>query len=75
MGGVANANLNYNVNDGDYKAVGGLDYIDQAFDWGQQYGIAILLDMHAAPGSQNGNDNSSPQNLGSVILCGCLSVF
>ncbi|PRP79711.1 LRR receptor-like serine/threonine-protein kinase GSO1-like [Planoprotostelium fungivorum] len=41
-------------------ATGSLKYIDRAFDWGNQYGIGIILDMQAAPGSQNGQDESSP---------------
>lgn len=39
---------------------GGLAWIDRAFEWAKKYGIGVLLDMHAAPGSQNGFDNSSP---------------
>ncbi len=29
-------------------------YLDNAFKWGNKYGIAILIDMHAATQSQNG---------------------
>lgn len=32
----------------------------QAFEWGEKYGVGILIDMHAAPGSQNGDDHSAP---------------
>lgn len=46
--------------------IGELAYIDKAFQWGLKNGIAILLDMHAAPGSQNGNPNSSPEVIGQV---------
>ena len=46
--------------------IGGLAYIDKAFEWGLKYGIAILLDMHAAPGSQNGWEHSSPAVMGQV---------
>lgn len=35
-----------------------IDYVDQAFDWAEQTGIKVLIDMHAAPGSQNGQDHS-----------------
>jgi len=59
QGGVNNARLNNSVSPTDYQA-GGLKYIDLAFQWGQKYGVAILLCMHAAPGSQGGTDNSSP---------------
>lgn len=35
-----------------------IDYVDQAFQWAEENGIRILLDMHAAPGSQNGHGHS-----------------
>jgi len=31
----------------------GFDQLDQILNWGEQYGIYILLDMHGAPGSQS----------------------
>jgi len=37
--------------------VGGLDILDRAFDWAEIYGLQIVLDLHAAPGCQNGFDN------------------
>lgn len=37
---------------------GTVDYIDKAFDWAEETGLTILLDMHGAPGSQNGWDHS-----------------
>jgi glucan 1,3-beta-glucosidase len=36
---------------------GGIDILDQAFDWAENLGLLILLDLHAAPGCQNGFDN------------------
>jgi glucan 1,3-beta-glucosidase len=33
------------------------EYLDQAFDWAEHYGIQILIDLHTVPGSQNGYDN------------------
>ena len=39
---------------------GGLQYVDKAIEWGAAHGIGILIDMHAAPGSQNGFDHSAP---------------
>ena len=30
----------------------GYEYLDKAFGWGGNHGIGILLDLHAAPGSQ-----------------------
>lgn len=35
-----------------------IQYVDKAFDWAEKTGIKVLLDMHAAPGSQNGQDHS-----------------
>jgi glucan 1,3-beta-glucosidase len=35
-----------------------VDYINEAFLWAKQTGIKILLDIHGAPGSQNGQDHS-----------------
>jgi len=31
--------------------------LDRAFDWAEEYGLNIVLDLHAAPGCQNGFDN------------------
>ena len=36
---------------------GGIDILDQAFDWAQELGLNILIDLHAASGCQNGFDN------------------
>ena len=36
---------------------GGIAILDQAFDWAEAFGIGIVLDLHAAPGCQNGFDN------------------
>ena len=35
-----------------------LAVIDRLFEWGDAHGLAILLDLHGAPGSQNGADHS-----------------
>lgn len=37
--------------------IGGIAFLDRAFNWAKAYGIKILLDLHTAPGSQNGFDN------------------
>ncbi|CAG2180249.1 unnamed protein product, partial [Oppiella nova] len=72
QGGASKAKLNYHIAPTDYH-VGGLAYIDKAFEWGQKYGIGILLGMHAAPGSQNGNDHSSPaEHPGQALFGFCL---
>jgi glucan 1,3-beta-glucosidase len=36
---------------------GGIDVLDRAFDWATEFGLRIVLDLHAAPGCQNGFDN------------------
>ncbi len=33
---------------------GGFKFVEQALEWGEEYGIGVLIDFHAAPGSQNG---------------------
>ncbi len=42
---------------------GGLDVLDRAFDWASEFGLRILLDLHAAPGCQNGFDNGGIMNV------------
>ena len=37
--------------------------------WAQEFGLKIMLDIHAAPGSQNGFDNSGRMGpIGKVTL-------
>lgn len=36
---------------------GGIEVLDRAFDWAEEFGLRIVLDLHAAPGCQNGFDN------------------
>lgn len=33
-------------------------YVDRVFEWAERYGLKVILDFHAAPGSQNGWDHS-----------------
>jgi glucan 1,3-beta-glucosidase len=42
---------------------GGIDVLDRAFDWAEHYGLHIVLDLHAAPGCQNGFDNGGIQDV------------
>lgn len=44
--------------------VGGIEYVDKAFSWAEKYGLKIVLDLHGAPGSQNGHDHSG--QIGSI---------
>ncbi len=34
------------------------DYAHRLFEWCEEYGVGVILDIHAAPGSQNGWDHS-----------------
>lgn len=43
---------------GDPYVQGQLPYLDQAIVWARNAGLKVLLDLHGAPGSQNGYDNS-----------------
>ena len=36
---------------------GGIDVVDRALSWADEFGLRVLLDLHAAPGCQNGFDN------------------
>jgi len=42
---------------------GGITVLDRAFDWAEEYGLHIVLDLHAAPGCQNGFDNGGIQSV------------
>lgn len=34
------------------------DYLEKAIKWSKKYGLKVIIDLHGAPGSQNGFDNS-----------------
>ncbi|NJD30819.1 MAG: glucan 1,3-beta-glucosidase, partial [Gammaproteobacteria bacterium] len=36
---------------------GGIDVVDRAIEWAREFGLRVVLDLHAAPGCQNGFDN------------------
>ncbi len=42
---------------------GGLAIVDQVFDWAHELGLWVILDLHAAPGCQNGFDNGGIQGV------------
>lgn len=43
---------------GDVKPfIGCIEYLDKAFEWAEEFGLKILIDLHTAPGGQNGYDN------------------
>ncbi|XP_073265511.1 probable glucan 1,3-beta-glucosidase A [Populus alba] len=41
---------------------GSLKALDNAFLWAQNYGLQVVIDLHAAPGSQNGWEHSSSRD-------------
>ncbi|OVA20889.1 Glycoside hydrolase [Macleaya cordata] len=41
---------------------GSLAYLDNAFSWAQAYDIKCIIDLHAAPGSQNGMEHSASRD-------------
>lgn len=42
---------------------GGVHILDRAFDWAEEFGQHVVLDLHAAPGCQNGFDNGGIQDV------------
>ncbi|GMI67924.1 hypothetical protein HRI_000461700 [Hibiscus trionum] len=41
---------------------GTLEALDNAFSWAEAYSIKCIIDLHAAPGSQNGMEHSASQD-------------
>nr|KYP45218.1 Glucan 1,3-beta-glucosidase [Cajanus cajan] len=41
---------------------GSLEVLDNAFTWAEKYGINVIVDLHAAPGSQNGRPHSASRD-------------
>lgn len=54
-----------------------MEYLDKAFEWARKYSLKIIIDVHTAPGSQNGYKHSGtegrtgwhkhPQNIGTSL--------
>jgi glucan 1,3-beta-glucosidase len=42
---------------------GGIEVLDRALDWARELGLRVVLDLHAAPGCQNGFDNGGIQDV------------
>ncbi|KAF8377279.1 hypothetical protein HHK36_030654 [Tetracentron sinense] len=43
-------------------AAGSLQALDNAFAWAQKYKVKVIIDLHAAPGSQNGWEHSGSRD-------------
>ncbi len=43
--------------------VGGIEIVDRVMQWAQKFGLRVVLDLHAAPGCQNGFDNGGIMNV------------
>nr|AFK38496.1 unknown [Lotus japonicus] len=41
---------------------GSLEILDNAFTWAQKYGLKVIVDLHAVPGSQNGQPHSATRD-------------
>ena len=54
---LTSADTNYTTNVDPYVP-GAWPYLLQALNWAKQNGLHVILDLHGAPGSQNGYDNS-----------------
>ncbi|KAG5651667.1 hypothetical protein H0H81_007863 [Sphagnurus paluster] len=48
----------YEVYGGEPYIQGQLPYLAKAINWASKYNLKVLVDLHGAPGSQNGFDNS-----------------
>ena len=44
--------------EGDPYVQGQQEYLDKAIEWARNAGLKVWIDLHGAPGSQNGFDNS-----------------
>ncbi|KAL6453828.1 EXG2 Glucan 1 [Candida maltosa Xu316] len=50
--------------DGDPYVSGAQDYLDKAIEWARSSDLKVMIDLHGAPNTQNGFDNSGLRNLG-----------
>jgi len=44
----------FEVGAGEPYITGQLDYLKKAITWASDYGLKLIIDLHGAPGSQNG---------------------
>ena len=57
--------------DGDPYVQGAYEWLDKAIGWAGDNGLKVLIDLHGAPGSQNGFDNSGKNPLGFMPFAIC----
>ncbi|KAH9812996.1 family 5 glycoside hydrolase [Melampsora americana] len=48
----------FDISDGEPYVQGQYQYLKQAVEWARRSGLKVMIDLHGAPGSQNGFDNS-----------------
>lgn len=48
----------FDLREGDPFVQGQVPYMDRAIEWCRKYNLKVWIDLHGAPGSQNGFDNS-----------------
>lgn len=48
----------------DEYVMGAQDYLDKAIQWSFENDLKVLIDLHGAPNTQNGFDNSGLRNIG-----------
>eukprot|EP01123_Difflugia_compressa_P004240 TRINITY_DN15605_c0_g1_i1.p1 TRINITY_DN15605_c0_g1~~TRINITY_DN15605_c0_g1_i1.p1 ORF type:complete len:386 (-),score=53.15 TRINITY_DN15605_c0_g1_i1:90-1226(-) len=46
------------IQPGEPFVTGGMYYLKRLMGWAQQLNLGVIVDLHGAPGSQNGHDNS-----------------
>ncbi|EGW34884.1 glucan 1,3-beta-glucosidase precursor [Spathaspora passalidarum NRRL Y-27907] len=54
----------FEMMDKDPYVSGAQDYLDKAIEWSKQNDLKVLIDLHGAPNTQNGFDNSGLRNIG-----------
>ncbi|CAD6957755.1 unnamed protein product [Tilletia laevis] len=50
-----------------YVRANQLEYLSRAVGWARKYGLRVMIDLHGAPGSQNGFDNSGLRLEGNIV--------
>lgn len=44
----------YDISGGEPYIQGQAEYLEKAVEWARKYDIKVMIDLHGAPGSQNG---------------------